>query len=131
MPPSTAKNVISVGAIDSNDSSMTDFSSWGPVDDGRLKPDVVATGCQSHGDNGVTSDDLINGYRINCGTSMATAAVSGTVALLLQQYQADYGALPRRQLSRRCSSIRRGISAAVVLTTPLATAWSTRQLRLT
>ncbi|MEK7215361.1 MAG: S8 family serine peptidase, partial [Chloroflexota bacterium] len=32
-PPATAKNVISVGAINTNDSSMTSFSSWGPTND--------------------------------------------------------------------------------------------------
>ena len=37
-PPATAKNVIAVGATNSDDDSMTTFSSWGPLDDGRLKP---------------------------------------------------------------------------------------------
>jgi subtilisin family serine protease len=92
--PQTAKNVITVGAINSNDLTMTDFSSWGPVDDGRLKPEVVAPGCQVGGDNGITSTNLTNGYGMMCGTSMAAPAVSGTVALLLQHYQATYGTMP-------------------------------------
>jgi hypothetical protein len=45
--PSTAKNTISVGAINSNDNSITTFTSFGPTDDGRLKPDITAPGCQS------------------------------------------------------------------------------------
>ena len=42
--PKAAKNVISVGAIDSGNSAMTSYSSWGPTLDGRIKPDVVAAG---------------------------------------------------------------------------------------
>ncbi len=41
-PPACNKNMINVGALNSNDDSMTSFSSWGPTDDGRLKPDVSA-----------------------------------------------------------------------------------------
>jgi trimeric autotransporter adhesin len=47
-----AKNILTVGAVHditggySGPSSvvMTDFSSWGPADDGRIKPDIVANG---------------------------------------------------------------------------------------
>jgi len=56
-PPATAKNHIAVGALNSNNDSMTSFSSWGPVDDGRMKPDVSGPGCQSNDDFGVTSTD--------------------------------------------------------------------------
>lgn len=87
-PPATAKNVISVGAINTDDSSMTSFSSWGPTDDGRLKPEVVAGGCQTGGDGGVTSTLPGGGYGVMCGTSMATPGVSGLVALLRQHYLA-------------------------------------------
>ncbi|MBW7929114.1 MAG: S8 family serine peptidase, partial [Fimbriimonadaceae bacterium] len=49
---SLAKNILSVGAINdlpngySSPSSvvMTAFSGWGPADDGRIKPDIVANG---------------------------------------------------------------------------------------
>ena len=54
-PPATAKNHITVGALNSNDDTMTTFSSWGPTDDGRMKPDVSSAGCQSDADGGVTS----------------------------------------------------------------------------
>lgn len=93
-PPGTAKNVITVGAINSNDNSMTLFSSWGPMDDGRLKPEVVAPGCQVTDDGSVTSTVPGNGYGTICGTSMATPATSGLVALLLEQYQMTYGTTP-------------------------------------
>ncbi|MBN1343477.1 MAG: S8 family serine peptidase [Phycisphaerae bacterium] len=89
-PPACAKNHITVGAVNSNDDSMTDFSSWGPTDDGRLKPDIVAPGCQSDGDNGVTSTSSNGGYVVMCGTSMATPTVTGLCALLLETYKYLY-----------------------------------------
>lgn len=89
-PYATAKNVICVGAINSNNSTMTSFSSWGPTDDGRLKPELVAPGCQSDGDYGVTSTKPGTGYATYCGTSMAAPAVSGCVALWLERYQTLY-----------------------------------------
>jgi hypothetical protein len=42
-----AKNIITVGAISGsnpNEFSMATFSSWGPTDDGRIKPDLVGVG---------------------------------------------------------------------------------------
>ncbi len=93
-PPSCAKNHISVGALNSDDDSMTDFSSWGPVDDGRLKPDVSAPGCQTNGDEGVTSTSSDGGYVSKCGTSMATPTVTGLSALLLQDYRNYYPGQP-------------------------------------
>lgn len=48
---STAKNIITVGAVskvlsyvDPSSVQMSTFSSWGPTDDGRIKPDLVAAG---------------------------------------------------------------------------------------
>ena len=43
VPPSTAKNAITVGATDAA-GAMSAFSSWGPAGDGRIKPDLVADG---------------------------------------------------------------------------------------
>ena len=54
-PPAAAKNPIHVGASNTNDNSMTTFSSWGPTDDGRIKPIVVAGGEQIGGDGGIKS----------------------------------------------------------------------------
>lgn len=88
-PPGTAKNVITVGATNSNNDSMTGFSSWGPVDDGRVKPDVVAPGCESGGY--IKSTWPGDTYGSLCGTSMAAPAVSGISALLIQQYRSIYG----------------------------------------
>lgn len=46
--PKAAKNIIDVGAIDSYNDQMTAYSSWGPLADGRIKPDIVASG-HDHG----------------------------------------------------------------------------------
>ncbi len=77
--PAGAKNVISVGASDDND-NMSSFSSWGPSDDGRIKPDVSAPGVS------VVSCNSGGGYTTMSGTSMATPAVAGVNALLVEQW---------------------------------------------
>lgn len=90
-PPACAKNHITVGALNSNDDSISYFTSWGPTDDGRLKPDISAPGCQVGGDSGVTSCSAsTTGYTVFCGTSMASPTVCGLCALLLQDYRAQY-----------------------------------------
>ena len=89
LPPATAKNIISVGAINSNDDSMTNFSSWGPTDDGRIKPDVVAPGCQSDEDTGITSTVPGDTYGAMCGTSMAAPVVSGICSLMIQEFRSQ------------------------------------------
>ena len=89
--PATAKNPIVVGATNSNDRSITWFTSWGPTDDGRVRPDISAPGCQSNDDQGVTSTSPGSGYTTMCGTSMATPAVAGVVALLREQGRRTIG----------------------------------------
>lgn len=103
-PPSNNKNAISIGALNSNDDSMTSFSSWGPSDDGRLRPVVSAPGCQSGGDNGVTStgDGSNSQYISLCGTSMASPTAAGVGALILQDFRSQYPAWgdPTNQLMK-------------------------------
>jgi serine protease AprX len=83
-----AKNILTVGAVNellSYDGAasvfMSDFSSWGPTDDGRIKPDIVTKGTNVR--STTSSSDTSNG--VSQGTSMASPGVAG-VALLLQQY---------------------------------------------
>ncbi len=89
-PPACAKNHITVGATNSNDDSITSFTSWGPADDGRIKPDITAPGCQSDDDNGVTSTFPGGGYGTYCGTSMATPTVTGISALIVQDWRQQF-----------------------------------------
>jgi hypothetical protein len=88
-PPACAKNHVTVGALNSNDDSVTTFTSWGPTDDDRLKPDLAAPGCQTTDDFGVTSTDSASdtAYATLCGTSMASPTVCGLSALLLEDYR--------------------------------------------
>lgn len=86
-PPACAKNHITVGALNSNDDSVTTFTSFGPSDDGRIKPDISAPGCQSDGDTGVTSTTPGGGYSSYCGTSMAAPTVTGIAALIIEEWR--------------------------------------------
>jgi hypothetical protein len=94
-PPACAKNPIHVGATNSDGDSMTDFSGWGPCDDGRLKPTVSGPGCESGLVSGETfihstlSGPLDTEYGAPpfCGTSMSTPAVGGVAILAIQQYR--------------------------------------------
>ncbi|MCL4220101.1 MAG: S8 family serine peptidase [Phycisphaerales bacterium] len=91
-PPAGAKNHLCIGAVNANDDSMTSFSSWGPTDDGRMKPDFSAPGCQSNGDGGVTSasNSSTTATTTMCGTSMASPTACGIVALMLQDHRTQF-----------------------------------------
>jgi subtilisin family serine protease len=89
-PPAGAKNHIAVGSVDSDTDLTSSFSSWGPVDDGRIKPDVSAPGCEAGGDGGVTSASSSGGYTTMCGTSMAAPTVAGISALILEQWRLTF-----------------------------------------
>jgi hypothetical protein len=83
-----AKNIITVGAVLSipdgysqpSDVIATDFTSWGPCDDGRIKPDIVADGDQLYSSIATTN----RSYAIYSGTSMASPATTGSIGLLFQ-----------------------------------------------
>lgn len=82
----TAKNILTVGAIDSS-RGMSSFSGWGPTDDGRIKPDIVAKGV------GVFSAtaESDSSYATWNGTSMSSPMVSGSLGILNQHQENLYG----------------------------------------
>lgn len=92
----TSKNILTVGAIDDildGDFSPTHIAArtspltaWGPVDDGRIKPDIVTNGVGLY--SSFASGDAAY-YSMN-GTSTAAACASGSLALLQQHYRATH-----------------------------------------
>lgn len=122
--PATAKNVIAVGASENLRPAGTDgcrvgaegaddmnsvaaFSSGGPVQDGRVKPDLLAPGTHVQGAQSQDPDfdaKLICGprdyppgqslYTWSSGTSQATPAVAGAAALVRQYFQQSTGNPP-------------------------------------
>jgi hypothetical protein len=82
-------------------SGMVAFSSRGPVDDGRLKPDVVAPGSNivSTRDDSTTGWGIYNDYYIYMGgTSMATPLTAGAAAVVREFYTDTYGIDPTAAL---------------------------------
>ena len=85
----TAKNILTVGAISNTlngynqpgDVKLASFSSWGPTDDGRIKPDITGVGVSVLSTYNTTDSS----YAVLDGTSMATPNVTGSL-LLLQEY---------------------------------------------
>ena len=90
-PVGTAKNIMTVGAVEDavangvrslGQAGMTSFSSWGPADDGRIKPDIVANGTSLYS----CSDSSDSSYGRSSGTSMSTPNACGSAALLVDYY---------------------------------------------
>lgn len=92
---SMGKNIILVGAVrpipgnqrydHPNDVRMTNFSGFGPTDDGRIKPDIVAIGQAV--DAPTNNND--NSYTNWNGTSFSSPAAAG-VGVLLQQVKNEF-----------------------------------------
>ena len=86
-----AKNILTVGAIapisagylKPLDASITSFSSWGPTDDGRIKPDIVTDGLSVYSTISATDST----YAYLSGTSMAAPGAAGSLLLLQELSQ--------------------------------------------
>ncbi|NHA08030.1 S8 family serine peptidase [Mucilaginibacter sp. HC2] len=95
-----AKNILTVGGVNPlpfgpssrQDITTAFFSSWGPTDDGRIKPDIVGNGVN------VLSVGVANpaAYLTLSGTSMAAPNITGSLYLLQEYYaQKNGGAFMR------------------------------------
>ncbi len=86
-----AKNLLVVGAVyglssvysKKEDVIISNFSSWGPTDDGRIKPDIVANGVSVF--STTATNDSSYGYKN--GTSMATPNAAGSLLLMQELSQ--------------------------------------------
>ena len=103
--PGTAKNVITVGGHVNRYSGAPDdmyyWSSRGPTDDGRIKPDLVGPGdyvrsCKSQEASSASGSWSNNWYLEYSGTSMATPATAGA-AILVREYLMEIAARPAPQ----------------------------------
>ena len=97
--PDEAKNLLSVGSTQLLSASAGQIdalfdlsinSGHGPACDGRRVPNLVAPGCYTDSTNGTGNSD----YTLMCGTSMASAMVSGAAALYFEQYRQHHGQYP-------------------------------------
>jgi len=89
--PGNAKSAITVGALNhGNSNSVAGFSNRGLTDDGRLKPDISATGSGIQSAGGNSNDTNVHddtpSRRTLGGTSMSTPITSGSLALLRQYF---------------------------------------------
>lgn len=78
--PADADSVLSVGATDSL-GNVASFSSYGPSADGRIKPELAATGLRSVIANATTGQPQLGN-----GTSFATPILAGLTTCLWQAY---------------------------------------------
>jgi len=101
-----AKNSITIGAVEDAvsggarslaETGMSSFSSWGPTDDGRIKPDLVANGVGLY--STLSTGDAA--YGTYSGTSMATPSAVGAATLLIELYRREFAdRLPPASLLR-------------------------------
>ncbi|WP_164972730.1 S8 family serine peptidase [Lacibacter luteus] len=88
-----AKNVLDVGDYSIDSDTLNVSSSRGPVKDGRIKPEIVASGYN------VVSTSSNNGYAGGYGTSHSAPFVTGVWALLTERYkQIHANSLPKSAL---------------------------------
>ena len=87
-----AKNVITVGALNGWVVPLppkyvvsADYSSWGPADDGRIKPDVVASGAGFES----TSSAGQTALTTKAGTSVACSVAAGIGALVWERLRQE------------------------------------------
>ncbi len=107
-PVATAKNILTVGAMQTDpennslfNAQVAPFSAWGPTDDGRIKPDLVAPGVQLFSASHLSDD----AYAYQSGTSMATGVVAGSLVLLQELHQSLHGGKSLRAATLKALAI--------------------------
>lgn len=76
--------------------TISDFSSWGPTPDLKLKPEIAGVGGNIYS----TRDPsyVSSGYGYMSGTSMATPQIAGAVAVLRQYLEENYPNLTEQEM---------------------------------
>ena len=77
--PGSAEDAITVGALD-KDTAIAVYSSQGPTEEGRIKPNLAFVGSSVNAPDANTGD----GYVALSGTSMATPGAAGLGVLMFQ-----------------------------------------------
>lgn len=103
-----AKNILTVGAVldvpggyaGPGSVVMSSFSNWGPTDDGRIKPDIVANGVGLY--SSIDSGDA--DYASYSGTSMAGPNAAGALHQVAQ-YWIDVHGSPARSATLKALAI--------------------------
>ncbi len=81
--PGNSKNIFTIGALSINSKNIAELSSTGPVNDGRIKPDLCTRGEYITS----TTDESNSGYAMMSGTSMASPSATGVGVLATQAYR--------------------------------------------
>ncbi len=98
--PGSAEDVITVGSLD-KDTSIAIYSSQGPTEEGRVKPNIAFVGSSVNAPDANTGD----GYVALSGTSMATPGAAG-VAVLMYQANPDLSPFDIRNIMQETSTYR-------------------------
>ena len=98
--PGSAEDVITVGALD-KDTKIAVYSSQGPTEEGRVKPNIAFVGSSVMSVEANTG----TGYRSMSGTSMATPGAAG-VAALMYQANPDLSPFDIRNIMQETSTYR-------------------------
>lgn len=89
--PGNSKNILTVAALgNGNSTTIAGFSSRGPTDDGRIKPDIAGPGTSTTSARGNSNNGpaVQAGTTANLsGTSMSSPTVVGASALLRQYFE--------------------------------------------
>ncbi|TET60264.1 MAG: T9SS type A sorting domain-containing protein [Candidatus Stahlbacteria bacterium] len=128
--PGISKNILTVGATlnGTNSNQIAAFSSRGPTQDNRIKPNLMTPGDGVTAYTGLWSADgsTYTGYIRYWGTSMATPAANGAIGLIRQYLLAGFyptgAADPADSIKYQSAALLRAM--AIVSCDPNVGSWS-------